>query len=410
VFSGRKLELNKPYSNVCFTFLRCPSCGYLLWFVHRYKFHWFIVTLIYAKETKMAQAAGYRNYPEGRTVPVAAINDNVTVTALPSGLHRISWGAVLAGVVVAIVVHVALSMLGLSIGAATVNPLTESDPLAGLGTGAVMWMAGSALLAMFSGGWVAGRLAGIPHHLDGALHGIVTWGLTMIITLLMISSGVGSAINTAASAIGQGLNMVAQSASDVAPEVATALERQDISLQGVREEVMSLIQPQGTELSGASSTSTTPDTTTTAPSTTTTNGATVPSSTGATFDPENMTAAQREADFTISQFLMSGTDATPEARTEVVNLLTTRANMTEEQAQQTVDRWQQSYQQFAAQVEETTRQAGEALADAVAKMAGAAFMLMLLGAFAAAGGGHVGAPDDLSDVVETETVSPTAAS
>jgi hypothetical protein len=90
--------------------------------------------------------------------------------------------------------------------------------------------------------------------------------------------------------------------------------------------------------------------------------------------------------------------------------LTTNANMTEEQAQQTIDRWQAEYQQFAAQVEETTREAGQALAEATTRIAGAAFLLMLLGAFAAAGGGHVGAPEDLSDVVEMERVNTTTAS
>jgi hypothetical protein len=343
----------------------------------------------------MAQAVRYRNYEGNRSVAAT----DVAVTALPGALQRISWGAVIAGVVISIVVHIALSMLGLAIGAATVNPISESEPLAGLGSGAVMWMAGSALLAMFAGGWTAGRLAGIPHHLDGAMHGLVTWGVTMILTLLLITSGVSSAINTATTAIGQGLNLAAQGAADVAPAVADAVERADISFQGIREELMSLMQPQGTVISQSPET-TSPTVTDDAA------GSTGSSTTGTadTVTPETMSAAQRGAEFTITRFLMAGTDATPEARAEVVSLLTSNANMTEEQAQQTVDRWQAEYQQFAAQVEETTREAGQALAEATTRIAGAAFLLMLLGAFAAAGGGHVGAPEDLSDVVEMETV------
>jgi hypothetical protein len=366
----------------------------------------------------MAQAAGYRSYPESRVRSTST--DAVNVTALPSALQRVSWGAVFAGVVVAIIVHITLSMLGISIGAATINPLSEQNPAEGVGTGALMWMAGSALLAMFAGGWVAGRLAGIPHHLDGALHGILTWGLTTIITLMLLASGVSNVVNSVATVIGQGVNTVTQGAENVAPEVADALERQDISLQGIREEIASMMVAPGTVLSQTPPTTSAPTDATGTDTGTTGTGTeaagTTLETTGATqnqgmttgmLNLDNMTAAQREADFVVSRFLRLGANATPDDRAEVTNLLVTRAGMSEEQAQQTVDRWQQQFQQFSTQAEEAARVAGERVADTVAAAAGGAFLLLLLGAFAAAGGGHVGAPEDLSDVVENETVMTT---
>ena len=50
--------------------------------------------------------------------------------------RRISWGAVFAG---ALVVQLALSLLGLGIGMGTVDSLKEANPLRGLGTGAIVW-------------------------------------------------------------------------------------------------------------------------------------------------------------------------------------------------------------------------------------------------------------------------------
>jgi hypothetical protein len=71
--------------------------------------------------------------------------------------RRTSWGAILAGVVLALVVQIALNMLGLSIGASTINPISEADPIEpALGTAALMWIGGTILLSLFAGvGWPA---------------------------------------------------------------------------------------------------------------------------------------------------------------------------------------------------------------------------------------------------------------
>ena len=55
------------------------------------------------------------------------------------GLKRISWSAVFAGVLVAIVTQMLLTLLGLGIGLGTVDPLQERNPVAGLGIGSAIW-------------------------------------------------------------------------------------------------------------------------------------------------------------------------------------------------------------------------------------------------------------------------------
>jgi hypothetical protein len=377
-----------------------------------------------------------------------------TVTAVPSALRRISWGAVIAGVVVATVVHLALSLLGVSVGAATIRPLEEAYPAAGLGTGAVIWMAASTLLALFAGGWVAAWLAGIPRHEDGVLHGIVTWALASLVAFMLLTTAVGNVINSAASALGAGLAVLGQGAANAAPEVASALERRDISLSSIQEEARTLLQggaassttgavPAGTtgttgttagqNAPGAVATMDAPLSVTTvpgngaaAPAATTVPGGTgassgttadqatsgavmsalagsnVPASTG-NANSANLSAADRETNFLLTQFLRPG--STDADRSNLINLLVNRGGMSADQAQQTVDRWSQSYQQLAAEADRVAREAADAARKAVAAAAGLAFMALVVGAFAAGAGGYVGAPHDLDSVVETERVS-----
>ena len=55
-------------------------------------------------------------------------------------LNRIAWGAVLAGVVAALVTQLVLNLLGIGIGAATLNPGTPDNPAAStFSIGAGIW-------------------------------------------------------------------------------------------------------------------------------------------------------------------------------------------------------------------------------------------------------------------------------
>ena len=74
-----------------------------------------------------------------------------------ASVKRISWPAVFAGVLIAVVIQIALSLLGIGIGLSTVDPKTEENPVQGLGVGAGIWYVISSLIALFAGGWVAGR-------------------------------------------------------------------------------------------------------------------------------------------------------------------------------------------------------------------------------------------------------------
>lgn len=114
-------------------------------------------------------------------------------------ISRISWGAILAGTLTAITVGFLLNLLGLGIGLTTIDPMTEAQPLDGLGTGTIIWWGISNLAALFIGGMVAGRMAGLPTNSDGGLHGFLAWALYLIVSFYLVTSTIGGVFNGVAS-------------------------------------------------------------------------------------------------------------------------------------------------------------------------------------------------------------------
>jgi hypothetical protein len=76
-------------------------------------------------------------------------------------IGRISWGAVLAGAIIALATQIVLTLIGVAIGLATLDPATGDNPTGtALGAGAGIWLVLSSLISLFFGGFIAARLAG----------------------------------------------------------------------------------------------------------------------------------------------------------------------------------------------------------------------------------------------------------
>jgi len=159
---------------------------------------------------------------------------------------RISWGSIFAGVVVVLAVSILLSILGSSVGLFMFNP-QDGDPMAGIGTTAGIWTVVSLVIRLGAGGFVAGKLAAM----DGVIHGILVWSMTMIITVVLsvavvigtvrfttsmlgsVSAISGSFVSGVSSAMGAGASDLADRAKDIFcdldfDETATVEVRQDI--------------------------------------------------------------------------------------------------------------------------------------------------------------------------------------
>ena len=149
-------------------------------------------------------------YSEGRSPASSATGE----VQSPS-VQRISWSAIFAGVVVAVAVQLLLSMLGVGIGLGLVEPMAGDTPGAGsFGIGAGLWWLISNLLALAAGGYVAAWLAGNTLRFDGMLHGIVTWGITLLLTFYLLGSAVGGIIGGAFGLIGGAASGAASVASE----------------------------------------------------------------------------------------------------------------------------------------------------------------------------------------------------
>ena len=126
----------------------------------------------------------------------------------PASAQRVSWGAIFAGTVVALVVELMLGTLGLAVALGNIHPATETRTFEGMGVGAGIWFVVTTLVALYAGGWTAGRLAGIPRRADALLHGVVTWGLVTLFSTWLFSNLVSGVVGGAVSAVGATLGAV----------------------------------------------------------------------------------------------------------------------------------------------------------------------------------------------------------
>ena len=130
--------------------------------------------------------------------------DVATTAVLPEGApslpSRISWGAVIAGAVVALTIGLMLNALGAGIGATTVDAAARDTPSASsFGIGAAIWVLVSNLIGLAVGGYVAARLSGTSDNTDGTLHGLAVWGTTFLISAVLLGNLVSGIASTAAS-------------------------------------------------------------------------------------------------------------------------------------------------------------------------------------------------------------------
>ncbi|XXN62344.1 hypothetical protein ACRQ84_10035 [Enterobacter ludwigii] len=160
-------------------------------------------------------------------------------------LKRISWSAVFAGVIAALIIHILLGILGTAIGATTIDPQQEQNPLQHLGTGALIWTGVSMLIAMGVGSYVAGRLA----QREGALHGLLMFGVSTILTLWLAITLATGVIGGAFNILGAGVNAVGNGISAAAPSLTNMakekLQESNINLDDLKNELQTTLRQTG---------------------------------------------------------------------------------------------------------------------------------------------------------------------
>ncbi len=140
--------------------------------------------------------------------PIAAVNDgretretttrNVSqVMTLPT--DRVRWGPIWAGLLSAFFTLLVLSLLGLAIGASTVNAgqAAQGTGNQNAGSYSALWAGISAIIAFLIGGYVAGRTAAVHERGWAALNGALVFLLALPLLLWLASQGLGALIGNA---------------------------------------------------------------------------------------------------------------------------------------------------------------------------------------------------------------------
>jgi hypothetical protein len=129
-----------------------------------------------------------------------------------SGLPRVAWGPVAAGVILSLITYLILSVLGAAIGASVFSPMTRPDAMHGFGFGSGVYLMVMTVIAVFVGSYFAGRCAPVL----GSLHGLLAWAVMILFVVYGATSMVGSAISTAGHVAATG----ATAAAAASPQVA----------------------------------------------------------------------------------------------------------------------------------------------------------------------------------------------
>jgi hypothetical protein len=272
----------------------------------------------------------------------------------PAALSKISWGAVFAGVLLALATQLLLNLLGMGVGASTLNPVGGDSPsAASLSIGAAIWFAVSSILAALAGGYAAGRLAGVPNESIAGWHGLTTWALATLVVFYLLSSTLGGILGGAYRGM---TNVLGGMAGAVSSTAQTAAQMAGPSISHMTDPFSSIEQ----SLRSAS--------------------------------PGNDPAALRDAAIAAVRAAVTGDQQqATEARERAAQAIAHAQNISVEDARRQVQQYEQQYRQAVEQTKQQATQAADTAAKTVSAAAWLGFITLLLGAIAGWFGGRFGA-------------------
>jgi hypothetical protein len=164
----------------------------------------------------------------GGTLPVTAAtqrNIEIDEVRIPEPMwsvnSRVSWGALVAGGVVALALYFLMSLLGVALGVTFSDQFTPEQ----LGKAAAYYTFAALIVCMFVGGWVSTRCTAGEFRSEAALYGVIVWAVTSSILIPLTALGISSGVGTVLAAHG-----IAKVKTDVIPAIANA---KDITKQKV---------------------------------------------------------------------------------------------------------------------------------------------------------------------------------
>ncbi len=264
-------------------------------------------------------------------------------------INRVAWGAVFAGVVVALVIQLILNMIGIGVGAASIDPRMGADQnpsVEGFSMAAGIWWTVAGILAALAGGFVAGRLSGKPKDSTAGWHGVISWAATTLVVFYLLTSAFGGVVGGAYRTLAGAVGGVASAAGGTVEAATRATDPFTAIEQRVR---------------GASGD-----------------------------DP----AALREASVAAVRAALTGDRGQAgEARDRAAELLARSQNISAEEAKTQIEQYEQQYRQTVDNARRQAVDAAAVAAKAASRSALLASLALVLGALASWFGGRMGAVD-----------------
>lgn len=307
-------------------------------------------------------------------------------------LRHVSWGAIFAGLSIALALQILLGLLGIGLGFSILDP---TDPVGGVrawGIGTGIYFVLVQILSLFAGGYVAARLAPARRDQTAIFHGLSIWALATIVMVGLGGIGVGLAVGgltSAVSAIGSG---TVQAVEAVIPDDITmpdlsyqalpepikqTLRENGVTPENFHQEVRSIYREVVSEQAEQRFIQRVQQ--------------------AVTSIVQNPSQAPEEVDQAIDDVFGQGGILSEEDLTELQNALQSRLNISDQEARQIREQAQQAIEEARIALkegvqtakEETAKAAGEA-SDALASIALWLFFAHLLAMVAAVVGGRVG--------------------
>ncbi|MGJ7038889.1 MULTISPECIES: PhnA-like protein [Shinella] len=295
--------------------------------------------------------------PVSTALPHEAVQTSVSTAA---AINKVSWGAILAGVAIALATQFLLNLLGVGIGAAVLDPATSDNPAAStFSIGGGIWFVVAGIIASFLGGYVASRLSGRPSNSTGGYHGLTTWAVTTLVVLYLLTTSVGALIGGTFNGLTSIVSGVGQTAATAVTAAAPALADSANPMAGIEQQIRS----------------------------TTGN------------DPQ----ALQSAAVASVQALVTGDEATAEdARNRAAEAVARAQSIPVDQARTQVEQYEKTYRENVEAAKQQAIEAAQAATAAVSAGAILGFIALALGAIAAWFGGSFGTK---RNVIVTENVA-----
>jgi len=292
-------------------------------------------------------------YPDagGSTAEAVVPDDRLTHLR-----NRVSWGAILAGVAAALVVQLLLNILGVGIGASSLDAANTGDnpSASGFSVTAGVWWTLSGIVASFAGGVVAGRLCGTSDNNTAHWHGLVSWCAATLVIFYLLTSAVGGIIGGTFNALGSTVGAIGKGAASAVSGIA-----QNTNGDALQGQIQRLVNPNGAQSA-----------------------------------QDNIVAYMRAS--------ISGDQAgAAAARDRAVDSLAKTAKISPDEARTRLQQAEQQARQGADQVKQQAQQAAEATRKGVASAGIFGSVALALGAVASWIGGGAGAARRETTVVRT---------